>query len=137
MFYNKITTIINKKYELNYDKTKSIGDNFDDYLSVLDDIYNDYDYILLNKAQILYNIIIYTKSYHLNYHIDCSYYKLIKSFNDIPYNRLRHNQKWLDKNNKIWRKIYSNIQVEYNFDFDMDKFILINKLELLYDSKDI
>ena len=41
-------------------------------------------------------------------------------------------------NDKIWRKIYSNIQVDYDNDhFDMDEFIPINKLELLYDSKDI
>jgi len=50
---------------------------------------------------------------------------------------MRHNQKGLDKNNKIWRKIYSNIQIEFNFDFEMDNFISINKLELLYNSKDI
>ena len=130
--YDRITTIITKKYEFKYDKTKSIGDNFDNYISVLDDIYNDYDYILLNKVQNLYNIIKNTNAF---YHIDCSYYKLIKSYNDIPYNRLINNQKWLDMNDKIWRKIYSNIQVEYNFDFDMDNFIPINKLELLYDSK--
>ena len=136
-FANTIGTLINKKYELKYDKTKTIGDNFYDYLSVLDDIYNDYDYILLNKVQILYNIIKNTNAFHTNYHINCSYYKLIKSFNDILYNRLINNQKWLDMNDKIWRKIYSNIQVEYNFDFDMDNFIPINKLELLYDSKDI
>ncbi len=30
MFCNRITTLINKKYKLNYDKT--IIDNFDDYL---------------------------------------------------------------------------------------------------------
>ena len=50
---------------------------------------------------------------------------------------MRRNQQWLDKNNKIWRRIYSNIQIEFNFDFDMDEFLPINKLELLYNSKDI
>ena len=144
-FTNTIKTLINKKYglnynkkyELNYDKTKTITDNFNDYLSLLDNIYNDYDYILLNKVQILYNIIINTNAFHTNYHINCSYYELIKSYKYIPYERLRHNQKWLDKNDKIWRKIYSNIQIEFDFDFEMDEFILINKLELLYNSKDI
>ena len=144
-FTNTIKTLINKKYglnynkkyELNYDKTKTITDNFNDYLSLLDNIYNDYDYILLNKVQILYNIIKCTNAFHTNYHINCSYYELIKSYKYIPYERLRHNQKWLDKNNKIWRKIYSNIQIEFDFDFEMDEFILINKLELLYNSKDI
>lgn len=144
-FTNTIKTLINKKYglnynkkyELNYDKTKTITDNFNDYLSLLDNIYNDYDYILLNKVQILYNIIKCTNAFHTNYHINCSYYELIKSYKYIPYERLRHNQKWLDKNDKIWRKIYSNIQIEFDFDFEMDEFILINKLELLYNSKDI
>ena len=135
-FTDTIKTLINKKYELNYDKTKTITDNFDDYLSVLDDIYNDYDYILLYKVQILYNIIKYTNAC-TNYHINCSYCELIKSYKYIPYERLRHNQKWLDKNNKIWRRIYSNIQIEFNFDFEMDNFVSINKLELLYNSKNI
>ena len=136
-FTDNLGFLINKKYELNYDKTKTIVDNFNDYLSILDNIYNDYNYILLNKVQILYNIIINTNAFRTNYHISCNYYKLIKSYKYIPYERLRHNQKWLDKNNKIWRKIYSNIQIEYDFDFEMDNFVSINKLELIYNSKDI
>jgi hypothetical protein len=136
-FTDTIKTLINKKYEINYDITKTVTDNFNNYLSILDNIYNDYDYILLNKVQILYNIIKYTNAFHTNYHINCRYYELLKLYKYIPYERLRHNQKWLDKNNKIWRKIYSNIQIEFNFDFEMDNFVSINKLELLYNSKDI
>ena len=43
------------------------------------------------------------------------------------------NHKWLERNDKICRKIFSNLQVEYNLDFNIDKFKPINKLELLYD----
>ena len=135
--YNRIKELTTKKYKLKYNETKSITDNFNDYLLVLDDIYNDYDYILLNKVEILHSIICDDTETDYNENCESSYYKLIQSYNDISYERLRHNQKWLDKNNKIWRKIYSNIQIEFNFDFDMDDFLPINKLELLYNSKDI
>ena len=114
------------KHELTYDKSKSIIDNFNHYLSVLDDIVNDYDYILLNKIQILYSLICQDSSVS-------SYYKLIKSDNNIPYDRLESNHKWLERNDKICRKIFSNLQVEYNLDFNIDKFKPISKLELLYD----
>ena len=64
------------------------------------------------------------------------YKKLIKSYKYIPYTRLKNNKKWLDINNKILRKIYSNIQVKYDFDFNLDEFVPINKLELLYKNDD-
>ena len=93
---------------------------------------NDDDYILLNKIQILNNIYI---NYSTN-HNCCSYYKLLKSFNYIPLSRLNNNDKWLNINNKIWNKIYSNIQVDFDYDDMLNNFISINKLELLYDIDD-
>ena len=114
------------KYKLTYEESKSIIDNFNHYLSVLDDIVNDYDYILLNKIQILYSLICQDSSVS-------SYYKLIKSYSNIPYYRLKSNKKWLEKNDKICRNIFSNIQVEYDLEFDIDEFKPISKLELLYD----
>ena len=62
-----------------------------------------------------------------------SYYKLIKAYNNIPYERLESNHKWLERNNKICRKIFSNLQVEYDLEFNINKFKPISKLELLYD----
>jgi hypothetical protein len=143
-FYNTINSLICNKYELydgrnlifkkfilNYNETKSISSNFNDYLSVLDSIVNDHDYILLNKMQILYQIFYNIKTNSsINY---CNYYKLIKSYDNIPYERLESNHKWLERNDKICRKIFSNLQVEYNLYFNIDKFKPISKLELLYD----
>jgi len=128
-FYGTINNLIYNKYELNYDETKTILSNFNNYISVLNSIVNDYDYILLNKMQILYQIFYNSKT---NSIIHCNYYKLIKSYNNIPYFRLKSNYIWREKNNKIWRKIFSNLQVEYDLEFDIDEFKPISKLELLY-----
>lgn len=104
-FYHTINALINdEKYKLKFDKNKCVANNFDDYIAILDNIANDYNYILLNKVEILSNIIGGNK--RSNCVFDCSY-KLIISDYYIQYNRLKYNKKWLEKNNKIWRKIYS------------------------------
>jgi len=131
-FYNTINAlIIDKKYKLKFDENKCVVNNFDDYIAILDNIVNDYDYILLNKVQIIFYIIGHNGLQRSDFY--CSYNKLIISDYYIQYNRLKYNKKWLEKNNKIWRKIYSSLQVEY--DFDIVKFEPINKFELLYDIK--
>ena len=108
-------------YEFQYDPNKeTIKEIFNNYISLLEKISNDEDYILLNKLEILDNNI-------------CSYYKLIKSFNYIPLSRLRNNNKWLEINNIILNKIYSNIQVNFEYDYNyFDDLVAINKSELLY-----
>jgi hypothetical protein len=61
------------------------------------------NYILLNKLEIL----------HSRYdHNNCSYYKFINEFKYIPLSRLKNNIEWLNINKKIWKKIYSNIEVD-------------------------
>lgn len=120
-FYNTITKIIKfNNYEFKYDSNKEI---FNNYILLLEKISNDNDYMLLNKLEILNNIFI-NKNYT---HTCCSYYKLIYSFNYIPLSRLRNNYKWLNINNKIWNKIYSNKQVVFNNNYYIDNFIAIDK----------
>ena len=82
------------------------------------------NYILLNKLEIL----------HSRYdHNNCSYYKFINEFKYIPLSRLKNNIEWLNINKKIWKKIYSNIEVDFNYGRDYIKdFKPVNRFELLY-----
>jgi small GTP-binding protein len=130
-FYDVITKIIEyNNYEFKYDSDKeTIKEIFNNYISLLETISNDKDYILLNKLEILNNIYV-NKNYNHNI---CSYYKLIKSFDYIPLSRLKINNEWNEINYIIWDKIYSNIQIENDFSYDTTyDFVAIDESELLY-----
>ena len=125
----KASIINQQEYNFKYVINESIEDIYVNNLILLDNIYLDDNYILLNKIEILHDIIINNK----NTHINCSYYKLLTSVNYIPLSRLKNNKEWITKNNLIWKKIYSNIKVSYNVTYNyINDFTPINKIELLY-----
>jgi hypothetical protein len=104
-FYNIIKqTIQIQYYKFEYDPNKqTTKEIFNDYIKLLENMSGADNYILLNKLEIL----------HSRYdHNNCSYYKFINEFKYIPLSRLKNNIEWLNINKKIWKKIYSNIEVD-------------------------
>ena len=95
----------------------------------------DSDYILLNKVQLI-NVLTYncsniseTNKNKISFYIHSESY-FLNGDSTVISNRLRHNDMYLSIVNKIWTKIYSNIQIPYNG--YIGDFIPLDLTELLY-----
>ena len=136
-FYNVMKgtiNIIDYKFEYNI-CNQTPKEIFNNYINFLEDISADDEYILLNKLEIL-GTIINNHENILPTHNHCSYYKIIKSFEYIPLNRLIHNDEWNKINNEIWKRIYSNIKVDFDYSDWIHGFTPIDISELLYELND-
>ena len=117
-----------KQYKLEFNNNQTSKEIFNNYLKLLEDINNDNNYILLNKLEIINNIS--NNKYDDN---NCSFIQLLNSFTYIPLSRLINNLEWSEIYESIWNKIYSNIEVDFNYGRDYIKdFKPVNRFELLY-----
>jgi hypothetical protein len=126
--YYQIMMYINKK---NYDFTEIFDCPYITYTNYMDhikELYNDPEYVLLNKLQICNCLI------NISNTPDCHFYKLTrldKMVKSISYERLARNDNYVINISAIWSKIYSNIIMEYNHD-NYNNFVPISVLELVY-----
>ena len=128
-FYTRIKGTINNNYIIEIPYALSLLEQFNYYIDKLNLLSENTDYILLNKLEIINilrmdsNIKNFDKYRHLiifNTHAKQFYYN----------NRLNNNITYLTVINKIWTKIYSNVEISYNH-YNSD-FIPFDKTELLY-----
>ena len=129
---------INKKYDYIYLEEYnilSLSEKFNNFLSYLNMLNEDNDYILLNKVQLI-NVLTYncsniseTNKKKVSFYIHSEAF-FINGDNIVIINRLRHNDMYLSIVSKIWNKIYSNIQIQYNG--YIGDFIPLDLTELLY-----
>ena len=128
-FYTRIKATITNNYTIEVPYGLSLLEQFNYYINKLTLLSNDMDYILLNKLEILNilrmdsNIKNFNKYRHLiifNNHSKQFCYN----------NRLNNNLTYLNIINKIWTKIYSNVEIPYNH--HNNDFIPFDKSELLY-----
>ena len=93
-------------------------------------MYEDKDYILLNKLEILYDIICNNMKTIKN----TSYYKFLTNEFIIPLSRLELNSLFIQVNKNIWQEIYSNNHINFCKckSYEIEQLIPIDQYELLY-----
>lgn len=106
----------------------SLVDKFDYYIIAIDNFSENDDFILLNKLQIMKNLI-YSQSYECNFSV-LSKQEIV----GINNSRILNNYRYKNCINRVWRRIYSNIQIDYDGDFK--QFIPISLEELCYNDND-
>ena len=129
-FYHVIKkTIQIKDYKFEYDINKqTIKEIFNNYIEHLNKMYEDKDYILLNKLEILYDII----GNNMKTIKNTSYYKFLTNEFIIPLSRLKLNSLFIEINENIWQEIYSNNHINFCKSYEIEQLIPINQYELLY-----
>ena len=127
---------INNKYDYSIiynKKSLTLSEKFNIFISFLNKLNEDNDYILLNKLQII-NILICNETIKENNKYKISFYihslPIFIKHDRLLLNRFEHNDTYLNIVNQIWTKIYSNIQIPYNG--FIGNFIPIDITELLY-----
>jgi hypothetical protein len=122
-------TIQIKDYKFEYDINKqTIKEIFNNYIEHLNKMYEDKDYILLNKLEILYDIICNNMKTIKN----TSYYNFLTNDFIIPLSRLKLNSLFIQVNENIWQEIYSNNHINFCKSYNIEKLIPIDQYELLY-----
>ena len=134
-FYEKALSILNNQPNSIIPDNISIHEQIIWYLNYLNFLSDDDDYILLNKLQIISNLYLYNNHNKLLGTREPFYTD--SKFKDIYYqDRLEHNELYLNVVNKIWNKIYSNVQFSYTNKY-FHNFVPLDKLELLYNEETI
>ena len=134
-FYEKALSILNNQPKSIIPDNISIHEQIIWYLNYLNFLSDDDDYILLNKLQIISNLYLYNNHNKLLGTREPFYTD--SKFKDIYYqDRLEHNELYLKVVNKIWNKIYSNVQFSYTNKY-FRNFVPLDKLELLYNEETI
>jgi hypothetical protein len=86
------------------------------------------NYILHNKLQIMKNLM-------SSKVISCDFSQLSKQAIDgINSIRILNNYRYKNCVNRIWTRIYSNIQIDYDGDFN--QFVPISLVELIYNDEE-
>jgi hypothetical protein len=124
-----INVIMEQKesYEIVIPNEISLVDKFDYYIIAIDNLSENDNYILYNKLQIMTKLI-KPKSFN------CSFSLLSKQeIVGINNSRISNNYRYKNCITRVWMRIYSNIQIDYDGDFN--QFIPISLEELIYNEE--
>jgi hypothetical protein len=111
-------------HSIDIPKELSLVDKFDYYIIAIDNMSENENYILHNKLQIMKNLI-------SSKVISCDFSLLSKlTITGIDSIRILNNYRYKNCVNRIWTRIYSNIQIDYDGDFN--QFVPISLVELIY-----
>jgi GTPase Era involved in 16S rRNA processing len=115
-------------HSIDIPKELSLVDKFDYYIIAIDNMSENENYILHNKLQIMKNLM-------SSKVISCDFSLLSKlTITGINSIRILNNYRYKNCVNRIWTRIYSNIQIDYDGDFN--QFVPISLVELIYNDEE-